>query len=127
LNLEEAREALQDAWSITREESKELLIPICEALVEGGVTQVGAQYCGSDDEGALEEISYLPEGAAVSSELRELVESWITATLPRGWEIDAGAQGQVAIDVGARTAQFDHEENYASTSYEPFQIGGVSG
>jgi hypothetical protein len=123
MNLRQLKERIRDSFDLTAAESRDLLIPICEALRERGVVTAEASYSGCGDSGAVDQVSYLPAGIAVPLELGVVVQSWIDATLPYGWEIDDGAQGTVAIDVVAGTAHFDHETNIMGTEDDSFDIG----
>jgi hypothetical protein len=102
MNIEQLKQKLESSNSLKAAEAKETLIPLCEALMERGVESVEAEYCGFGDSGAVEAVSYLPEEAKVPPEIGDIVELWITSSLPAGWEIDAGSQGSVVIDVAAR-------------------------
>jgi hypothetical protein len=115
---------LQDVWSLSEAEAKDLLTPVCEVFRERGVVSIEVDYSGWDDEGAIDEIRLHPEGTVVPQDLLDLIEGWVTSTLPEAWEVNDGSQGSVTIDVAAVTAHFDHEMNYVATKDDSFDIGG---
>jgi hypothetical protein len=122
--LSELRERLLSSWDLTAAESRDLLIPVCEALRERQVVSVEASYSGYGDSGAVEQVCYRPEGVAVPREVGAVVELWILATLPSGWEDNEGGEGTVTIDVVAGTAVVEHGQHVQETDWETFEIGG---
>ena len=123
MNPNQLRAQLEDRH-LTAAKLKELLGSLCAALRERGVVSVEASYWGSGDEGAVEEVSYLPDGVAVSQELHDTIIKWIEDVLPGGWEINDGGQGEVTINVIKATAEIEHGSNYTETYYESFEFGG---
>ncbi len=51
-----------------------------------------------------------------------MVENFVYEQLPGGFEINEGSQGNVKIDVIARTAVFDHYDNETVSHHNPFTV-----
>jgi hypothetical protein len=115
---------VHSGMDVTSNSPEGSLRSICESLRGRGVVAVEASYYGGGDEGAVQQIDYLPEGIKVPDDLGESLEDWICECLPNCWEIGDGGQGAVRIDVVAATAHFDHEVNVMTTEDESFDIGG---
>ena len=121
--LDAVRKQLEQCYDLKGEEARDLLRPICAALLQLGVQSVELEYTGWGDEGAIESTTYSPETVEVPKELDEIVESWTYAILPGGWEDNEGGQGSVLIDVSNSTARIDHEHNVIDTESEIYEIG----
>jgi hypothetical protein len=97
---------------------------ICERLQRLGVVKVEVGYSGGGDDGAVDDLLFLPEGTTLPSDLEDAVADWVTDFLPPGWANDEGGQGTVVIDVVASVARFNHGQNVAEIVWENFEIGG---
>lgn len=121
--LKVVRTLLKRSHVFYGEEAHALLRPIAASLLDLKVSTVELEYSGVGDEGAIESSSFLPKSIEVPDELRRLVEDWVYAVLPDGWEIDEGGQGTVTIDVRQAVARINHEQNIVTTESKPYQIG----
>jgi hypothetical protein len=121
--LKAVKKRLDQCSVLEGEEARDLLRPICSALLKLGVSKVALEYSGGGDEGAIESSSFFPEAVDVPNDLQALVVSWAEAVLPSGWEINEGGQGTVAIDVASAKATIDHEYNVITTESETYEIG----
>jgi hypothetical protein len=119
--LDAVRKQLDQCYDLEGEEARDLLRPICAALLQLGVQSVTLEYAGCGDDGAIESICFSPKTIEVPKVLEEIVESWTYAILPGGWEINEGGQGTVLIDVSSSTARIEHEQNV--TESETYEIG----
>jgi hypothetical protein len=123
MELHEVRKQLDRGHGLEGEAARDLLRPICAALLQLGVQSVEMEYAGCGDDGAIESTTYTPETVEVPEELEEIVESWTYAVLPGGWEINEGGQGSVSIDVSNSTARIDHGWNVIAIESATYEIG----
>jgi hypothetical protein len=92
-----------------RKEGEAGLRRACEVLALLGVATVRVRYDGSGDEGFVEEVVYEPAPpAGVPDGLGGLVNNFVYAFLPDGWEINAGSYGTITVDVKSAWALHDH-------------------
>jgi hypothetical protein len=93
---------------------------ICQELRDLGVTRVAIAYDGYGDSGAIEKIQAFQDDQevdcpeAISEQLEELAETW----LPGGWEDNAGAYGELILDVAAQTLTRAHHWRIETTEYD---------
>jgi hypothetical protein len=89
-----------------------------------GVATADAEYDGAGDEGCVGTITARGAGGEViplPGEVEEAVGDFVSDTLPRGWEIDAGSDGTVTFDVAARRVRYAHYARYTEVSYDEWE------
>lgn len=84
-------------------------------------------YNGHGDEGFINEIRPEPEieGVTIADDLYEELESWASDVLEEnfgGWEINEGSDGDITIDVKARTTLIHHGWVVESHNYEDVEF-----
>lgn len=90
-------------------------------LAQAGASTAEATYDGSGDEGHVIDLTARgPDGGTVPLELEveEAVRDFVIATLPLGWEIDAGGDGVVVFDVSVGQVRYSHSTNYTEVDHD---------
>ena len=78
----------------------EILDDLSSLFVALGIERAEAGYDGAGDEGAVDSISFEPKDVTIPEGLEDLVEKFVDAILPIGYELDDGAYGTVTIAPG---------------------------
>lgn len=103
----------------------QLLRDACDQLADLGVARVTIPYNGFGDSGTVEapeaagrDTTAIALPAPLAQALRDAVE-WI---LPGGWEDNAGACGELILDVAERTVLRAHYWRVESSEYDEVSI-----
>ena len=104
-----------------RETNDRLRNEILPGFKSLGVANIEVSYSGYGDSGAIDGVQYRgPTGirvdrAPIPTQLIEDLESCAYEFLPAGFEINAGGQGTLTIDVQASKVTLTHETNYTAS------------
>jgi hypothetical protein len=104
------RKSEKEQLAALEKKKAEQLQTICGLLNRLAVKTVDVSYNGYGDEGEIEGVKCIPNPPAGLPEgFESLIEEYAHSTLPPGWEIEAGSQGVLQINVARQTTKLNHE------------------
>lgn len=112
-----------EEYKDTLERLRNTVLPELKRL---GVTKLRMDYHGHTDEGQIDDLAYFDgEGELVDIDetANELeIDELLCELLPEGYEIDAGSEGFLTVDVAAGTVTLEHGQNVPEWSTTRWEV-----